>query len=122
MSEFNFLNKKINIYYLVWVVILFLLLSVVQCSRNIQLKRDVSKVRKELKKDYEKRIQNREKEIKKLRTDNDLKRKYINELNFKIDSLEKVKNKVHIKYVEKKNEIKSMDSEKIKNYWNEQFN
>jgi hypothetical protein len=122
MSEFNFLNKKISIYIIVWVTIIFLLFSLVQCGRNYQLKKDLSKVRKELKKDYEKRIKNREKEIIRLRTDNDLKRKHIIDLNFKVDSLEKLKNKVHIKYVEKKKEIKSMDSEKIKNYWDEQFN
>ena len=43
-------------------------------------------------------------------------------MNDKIDSLDKVKNKIKIKYVDRIKEIKVMDSEKINNYWNEQFN
>jgi hypothetical protein len=43
-------------------------------------------------------------------------------MNNKIDSLDKVKRKIQIKYVDRIQEIKIMDSEKIKNYWNEEFN
>jgi hypothetical protein len=43
-------------------------------------------------------------------------------MNDKIDSLDKVKNKIKIKYIDRIQEIKVMDSEKIKNYWNGEFN
>ena len=42
-------------------------------------------------------------------------------MNQKIDSLDKVKSKIKIKYVDRIQEIKVMDSEKIKNYWNGEF-
>ena len=42
-------------------------------------------------------------------------------MNNKIDSLDKVKRKIKIKYVDRIREIKIMDSEKIKNYWYGEF-
>jgi hypothetical protein len=93
-----------------------------QCSKNNQLKREISKMRKEMKTDYEERIKKREVIIQSLRKDNELKRKEIERMNNKIDSLDKVKRKIQIKYVDRIQEIKIMDSEKIKNYWNEEFN
>jgi predicted nucleic acid-binding Zn-ribbon protein len=89
---------------------------------NQKLKKDISKVRKEMKHDYEQKIKERAKEIKKLRVENDFQRKNIHNLNIKVDSLEKVKNKIHIKYVDRKKDIKTMDSEQIKKYWNGEFN
>ena len=75
-----------------------------------------------MKTDYEERIKKREVIIQSLRKDNELKRKEIERMNNKIDSLDKVKRKIQIKYVDRIQEIKIMDSEKIKNYWNEEFN
>ena len=43
-------------------------------------------------------------------------------MNQKIDSLEKVKNKIKIKYVDIVKDINDMDAEQIKNYWDEEFN
>jgi hypothetical protein len=79
-------------------------------------------MRKEMKTDYEEQIKKRELIIQSLRKDNELKRKEIERMNNKIDSLDKVKRKIQIKYVDRIQEIKIMDSEKIKNYWNEEFN
>ena len=42
-------------------------------------------------------------------------------MNRKIDSLDRVKSKIKIKYVDRIKEIKVMDSEKIKNYWDGEF-
>jgi|LakMenE01Jun11ns_1017448.scaffolds.fasta_scaffold9950184_8 uncharacterized protein YlxW (UPF0749 family) len=115
-------SRKISVAILIWVVLIFSMFFVNQCSKNNQLKREISKMRKEMKTDYEERIKKREVIIQSLRKDNELKRKEIERMNNKIDSLDKVKRKIQIKYVDRIQEIKIMDSEKIKNYWNEEFN
>jgi hypothetical protein len=122
-SEFRTLSsRKISVAVLIWVVLIFLMFAVNQCSRNNQLKREVSKMRKELKTDYEERIKKRELIIQRLQKDNQLKKMEIDRMNDKIDSLDKVKRKIQIKYVDRIKEIKIMDSEKIKNYWDGEFN
>jgi len=115
-------SRKISVAVLMWVVLIFLMFAVNQCSRNNQLKREVSKMRKELKTDYEERIKKRELIIQRLQKDNQLKKIEIDRMNDKIDSLDKVKRKIQIKYVDRIKEIKIMDSEKIKNYWDGEFN
>ena len=115
-------SRKISVAILIWVLLIFSMFFVNQCSKNNQLKREISKMRKEMKTDYEERIKKREVIIQSLRKDNELKRKEIERMNNKIDSLDKVKRKIQIKYVDRIQEIKIMDSEKIKNYWNEEFN
>lgn len=121
MTEINLLKKKIGLNILIWVIIIFLLFSLNQCSRNFELKKEVSKIRKEMKTDYEERIKKRELIIQRLQKDNQLKKIEIDRMNDKIDSLDKVKRKIQIKYVDRIKEIKIMDSEKIKNYWDGQF-
>jgi len=115
-------SRKISVAVLIWVVLIFLMLAVNQWNRNVQLNREVSKIRKELKTDYEERIKNRVLIIHRLQKDNQLKKKEIDRMNDKIDSLDKVKNKIKIKYVNRIQEIKYMDSEQIKKYWDGQFN
>ena len=122
MKEFDISNKKIGLNILLWVLVIFVLLSLNQWSRNYQLKREISKIRKEMKKDLEEQIKARELVIQKLRKDNDFKRSEIEKMNQKIDSLEKVKNKIKIKYVDIVKDINDMDAEQIKNYWDEEFN
>jgi hypothetical protein len=122
MKEFDISNKKIGLNILLWVLVIFVLLSLNQWSRNYQLKREISKIRKEMKKDLEEQIKARELVIQKLRKDNDFKRGEIEKMNQKIDSLEKVKNKIKIKYVDIVKDINDMDAEQIKNYWDEEFN
>jgi hypothetical protein len=46
----------------------------------------------------------------------------INDMNTRIDSLQKLKIKIKIQYVDRVSKIKIMDSEEIKNYWYEEFN
>jgi hypothetical protein len=122
MTEINLLQKKIGLNVLIWVMIIFTLFLLNQCSRNIELKKEVSKIRKEMKTDYEERIKKRELIIQGLEKDNQVKKLQIERMIEKIDSLDKVKNKIIIKYVDRIKQIKVMDSEEIKNYWNEQFN
>jgi hypothetical protein len=115
-------SRKISVAVLIWVVLIFLMLGVNQWNRNVQLKREIYKIRKELKTDYEERIKNRVLIIHRLQKDNQLKKKEIDRMNDKIDSLDKVKSKIKIKYVNRIQEIKYMDSEQIKKYWDGQFN
>ena len=115
-------SRKISVAVLIWVVLIFLIFAVNQCSSNNQLKREISKIRKELKTDYEERIKKRELIIQRLEKDNQLKKIEIDRMNDKIDSLDKVKRKIQIKYVDRIKEIKIMDSEQIKKYWDGQFN
>lgn len=125
MDEYKIIEnaqKKISIYILICFLIIFLLFSFNQCNRNRQLKNEISKIRTELKKDYEEKIKKRELIIEKLKKDNDLKKIEIDKINNSIDSLDKVKNKIMLKYKYITKEIKIMDSEKIKKYWYEEFN
>jgi hypothetical protein len=115
-------KKKIGVNVLVWLTIIFILFSLNQCNRNRQLKKELSKTRTELKKDYEARIKQRELNIETLKIDNEIKRNQIERMNNKIDSLDNVKNKIIVKYIDRIKEIKVMDSQEINNYWNEQFN
>jgi biopolymer transport protein ExbB/TolQ len=121
MTEINLLQKKIGLNVLIWVIIIFSLFLLNQCSRNIELKKEVTKIRKEMKTDYEERIKKRELIIQGLEKDNQVKKLQIERMIEKIDSLDKVKEKIKIKYVDRIQEIKVMDSEKIKNYWDGQF-
>lgn len=75
-----------------------------------------------MKMDYEQRIKAREKTISELEKENEKSRKEIHTINLRLDSIQKVKNKVEIKYINSKNKIKIMDADKIKDYWNEEFN
>ena len=115
-------KKKIGVNVLVWLTIIFIVFSLNQCNRNRQLKNEISKIRTELKKDYEARIKQRELKIETLKIDNEIKRNQIEKMNNKIDSLDNVKNKIIVKYIDRIKEIKVMDSQEINNYWNEQFN
>ena len=114
-------NRKISVAVLVWIMFAFLLFLVNQCTANNKLKEEVSKIRKELKTDYEEKIKKRELIIQKLEKDNQLKKIEIDKMNNRIDSLDKVKSKIQIKYVNRIKEIKNMDSENIKDYWHGQF-
>lgn len=115
-------SKKISLSILLWVIIIFILFSLNQWARTVQLKSEIKNIRKEFKNDIQEKIKSRELLIEKLRKDNDFKRKQIEAMNDKIDSLDKVKSKIKIKYIDRYKEIKGMDVEEIKNYWNEELN
>ena len=115
-------SRKISVAVLIWITLVFLMLFLNQCNNNNALKREVSKIRKEMKTDYKERINKRELIIHSLRKDNQLKRIEIDKMNNKIDSLDRVKSKIKIKYVDRIRDIKVMGSEEIKNYWNGEFN
>jgi predicted nuclease with TOPRIM domain len=121
-NENSFVKKKISVSLLLWIIIIFILFSLNQWARTVQLKSEIKNIRKEHKNDIQEKIKTRELLIEKLRKDNDFKRQQIESMNDKIDSLNKVKSKIKIKYIDKYKEIKGMDAEQIKNYWNNEFN
>ena len=75
-------KKKIGVNVLVWLTIIFIVFSLNQCNRNRQLNREISKIRTELKKDYEARIKQRELKIETLKIDNEIKRNQIENILF----------------------------------------
>lgn len=115
-------NKKLNLSVFIWVVLIFSLFLLNQCNSSNNLKKELSKLRKELKIDYEEKIAKRDSIIKSLEKDNEFKKNQISKMISKIDSLDKVKGKIRIKYIDRIREIRVMDSEQVKNYWDEQFN
>lgn len=123
LNEFEkYANKKMNLNILIWVSLVFSFFLMNQCNRSNDLKKEISTMRKELKKDYDEKIAKRELMIESLQKDNKLKKIEISKMNDKIDSLDKVKSKIRIKYVDRIKDINVMGSEEIKNYWNGEFN
>ena len=123
LNEFEkYANKKMNLNILIWVSLVFSFFLMNQCNRSNDLKKEISTMRKELEKDYDEKISKRELMIESLQKDNKLKKIEISKMNDKIDSLDKVKSKIRIKYVDRIKDINVMGSEEIKNYWNGEFN
>ena len=122
MKNIDLSKVKINLNIVLWIVVVFLLFLVNQISNNSQLKSDLSKYRKKHKKEIEKNIDNRDKIIEKLEAENRNYKIEIQDMVIKIDSLQRIKRKIQIKYVDRISNIKIMDSEQIKNYWDEKFN
>jgi hypothetical protein len=122
MKNIDLSKVKINLNIVLWIVVVFLLFLVNQMSNNYQLKSDLSKYRKKDKKEIEKNIDNRDKIIEKLEAENRNYKIEIQDMVIKIDSLQRIKRKIQIKYVDRISNIKIMDSEQIKNYWDEEFN
>jgi uncharacterized protein YlxW (UPF0749 family) len=118
----KYAKKKISVNILIWVSLIFSFFLMNQCNGKNDLKEQISTMRKELKNDYQKKISERESIIKSLQKDNKLKKIQIEKMNNKIDSLDKVKSKIQIKYVDRVRGIKIMSSEEIKNYWDGEFN
>ena len=115
-------NKRLNLSVFIWVTLIFSFFLLNQCNSSKHLKKELSKLRKELKTDYEERIEKRDLIIKSLEKDNEFKKNQISKMISKIDSLDKVKGRIIIKYIDRIREIRVMDSEQVKNYWDEQFN
>lgn len=117
----QFSKRKINLNLLLWIIFIFFLFSINQCNSKNKLEKDIVNIRKELKNDYEQQIKKREVIIDTLKKDNQVKKKEIKRITDRIDSLDRTKIKIEIKYVNRIKQIKNMDSENIKNYWYEEF-
>jgi hypothetical protein len=122
MRNIDLTKIKINLNIVLWIIIVFILFLINQASNNIQLKSDISKIRKKQKKEIQKNIESREKLIERLKSENKTYKNEVEDLIIKIDSLQRIKRKIQIKYVDRISNIKVMDSEQIKKYWDEEFN
>ena len=122
MRNIDLTKIKINLNIVLWIIIVFILFLINQASNNIQLKSDISKIRKKQKKEIQKNIESREKLIERLKAENTTYKNEVEDLIIKIDSLQRIKRKIQIKYVDRISNIKVMDSEQIKKYWDEEFN
>jgi uncharacterized protein YlxW (UPF0749 family) len=122
MRTIDLTKIKIKLNIIIWVIIVFILFLLNQASNNFQLKSDISKIRKKQKKEIQNNIENREKVIERLKAENKTYKTEVKDLIIKIDSLQRIKTKIQIKYVDRISNIKVMDSEQIKKYWDEEFN
>ena len=120
MIDLSTFKVKSNIF--IWVLIICILFFINQKYNNFQSKSDLSKYRENQKKEIRQNIENRNKVIKILEAENNKFKMEINDMNTRIDSLQKLKIKIKIQYVDRVSKIKIMDSEEIKNYWYEEFN
>jgi predicted RNase H-like nuclease (RuvC/YqgF family) len=122
MKNIDLSKVKINFNIALWVFVPLLLFLINQASNNFRLKSDISKFRKNNKKEIQKNIEARDKIIERLKSENKNYKIEIDEMLDRIDSLNRVKKKIQIKYVKSVSNIKIMDSKEIKNYWDEEFN
>jgi len=122
MRTIDLTKIKIKLNIIIWVIIVFILFLLNQAYNNFQLKSDISKIRKKQKKEIQNNIENREKVIERLKAENKTYKTEVKDLIIKIDSLQRIKTKIQIKYVDRISNIKVMDSEQIKKYWDEEFN
>lgn len=90
-------------------------------STNRRLKKLYESEIEKTKKKYLEEIRQKEENIKNLLNDNKNQDKIIEKANKSIDSLQKVKNRVEIKYKWKYKEIELYNTEQIKNYWKNEF-
>lgn len=126
MSAINFIKnlssrEKFILFLLAVTVtlsVIFLLQSYSSARRYRKLyETEANKDKKQIKED----IERRNKIIDSLLNENSKQEIIIKKANFSLDSLEKVKNKVQIKYKTKYKEIELYNTEDIKNYWKNEF-
>jgi hypothetical protein len=126
MSAINFIKnlssrEKFILFLLAVTVtlsVIFLLQSYSSARRYKKLyETEANKDKKQIKQD----IERRNKIIDSLLNENAKQEIIIKKANFSLDSLEKVKNKVQIKYKTKYKEIELYNTEDIKNYWKNEF-
>ena len=90
-------------------------------STNRRLKKLYESEIEKTKKKYLEEIRQKEENIKNLLKDNKKQDRMIEQANKSIDSLQKVKSRVEIKYKWKYKEIELYNTEQIKNYWKNEF-
>jgi cell division protein FtsL len=90
-------------------------------STNRRLKKLYESEIEKTKKKYLEEIRQKEENIKNLLNDNKKQDRMIEQANKSIDSLQKVKSRVEIKYKWKYKEIELYNTEQIKNYWKNEF-
>lgn len=115
-------NKERYLNYILTVILAILLVYVIIAkSSQVKYKKMHEKQLNALKVEKNNQIQISEKKIKALKEDNRLKDEKIRMANYRIDSLEKEKQKVRIEYIIKYKKIEKYNAEQVLNYWENEF-
>ena len=117
----DFWNKKIPLFYLGWAFIFFNAFLLNMCSSKLHYKKAYENECKERLNEINKSIKFKEEIVKKHQQEIQLQNQRILKLNNQVDSLNKLKSKVEIRYRKEIEKIKQMDANEINNYWNEEF-
>jgi len=126
MSVLNFYNglttkEKFFLSLLIITIILSSIFMLQSYSSNRRLKKLYESEIQKTKKKYLEDIRQREENIQNLLIKNKEQDEVIKQANKSIDSLQKLKNRVEIKYKWKYKEIELYNTEQIKNYWKNEF-
>ena len=103
------------------ILILAMLFSAQSCSTQRKLRKMYETELQKNKDKYLSDIEERNKRIKFLLSENEKQNKIISDALKSIDSLQKQKNKIEIKYKVIYKEIELFNTEDIKNYWQNEF-
>lgn len=104
----------------VLVIILIVFMTITKIS-EFRYKKEYRNKVKSLENEKKELIEQSEKKILLLNRDNRLKDEIIKNAYVTIDSLEKVKQQVEIRYIIKYKQIDKFNSEQVKNYWENEF-
>ena len=126
MSVVNFYNglttkERFFLSLLIITIILSSIFMLQSYSSNRRLKKLYESEIQKTKKKYLEDIRKREENIQNLLNKNKEQDEVIKKAKNSIDSLQKVKNRVEIKYKWKYKEIELYNTEQIKNYWKNEF-
>jgi hypothetical protein len=126
MSVLNFYNglttkERFFLSLLIITIILSSIFMLQSYSSNRRLKKLYESEIQKTKKKYLEDIRQREENIRNLLNKNKEQDEVIKKANNSIDSLQKVKNRIEIKYKWKYKEIELYNTEQIKNYWKNEF-
>ncbi len=126
MSVLNFYNglttkERFLLSLLIITIILSSIFMLQSYSSNRRLKKLYESEIQKTKKKYLEDIRQREENIQNLLIKNKQQDEVIKQANKSIDSLQKLKNRVEIKYKWKYKEIELYNTEQIKNYWKNEF-
>ncbi len=126
MSVLNFYNglttkERFFLSLLIITIILSSIFMLQSYSSNRRLKKLYESEIQKTKKKYLEDIRQREENIQNLLIKNKQQDEVIKQANKSIDSLQKLKNRVEIKYKWKYKEIELYNTEQIKNYWKNEF-
>jgi hypothetical protein len=126
MSVLNFYNglttkEKFFLSLLIITIILSSIFMLQSYSSNRRLKKLYESEIQKTKKKYLEDIRQREENIQNLLIKNKEQDEVIKQANKSIDSLQKLKNRIEIKYKWKYKEIELYNTEQIKNYWKNEF-
>lgn len=104
----------------VLVIILIVFMTITKIS-EFRYKKEYRNKVKSLENEKKELIEQSEKKILLLNRDNKIKDEIIKNAYVTIDSLEKVKQQVEIRYIIKYKQIDKFNSEQVKNYWENEF-